>query len=65
VRLPEIEKTLKTIDGTARRITTGLVFAVLLAGGVALRIVGDELGNVLLIVSALPLVHAIGLFRFK
>jgi predicted unusual protein kinase regulating ubiquinone biosynthesis (AarF/ABC1/UbiB family) len=65
VRLPEIEKTLKTIDGTARRITTGLVFAVLLAGGVALRIVGDELGNVLLIVSALPLLHAIGLFRFK
>lgn len=65
VRLPEIEKTLRTIDGTARRITTGLVFAVLLAGGVALRIVGDELGNVLLIVSALPLLHAIGLFRFK
>lgn len=65
VRLPEVEKALRRIDGSARRITTSIIFAVLVLGGIALRIAGDELGNWLLIFSAPFLIHASGLFRWK
>jgi predicted unusual protein kinase regulating ubiquinone biosynthesis (AarF/ABC1/UbiB family) len=65
VRLPEVEKGLRRIDGSARRITSSIIFAVLLLSGVALRIANDELGNWLLLSSAPFLLHASGLFRWK
>jgi hypothetical protein len=65
MRLPEVEKSLRRIDGSARRITSALIFAVLLLGGVALRISNDELGTWLLIASAPFALHASGLFRLK
>ncbi len=65
IRIPEVEKSLRRIDGSARRITSAIIFAVLLLGGVALRIYGDDLGNLLLVASAPFLLHATGLFRFK
>jgi predicted unusual protein kinase regulating ubiquinone biosynthesis (AarF/ABC1/UbiB family) len=65
VRLPEVEKSIRRLDGSTRRTTSAVIFAALLIGGIALRVSGDDLGNLLLIVSAVPLVHALGLFRFK
>jgi predicted unusual protein kinase regulating ubiquinone biosynthesis (AarF/ABC1/UbiB family) len=63
LRIPEVEKGLRRIDGSARRITAGIIFAVLFIGGVALRISGDDLGNYLLLGSAPVALYALGLFR--
>lgn len=63
VRSPEVEARLRKLDGSARRIASAIVFAALLAAGITLRIAGDELGNVFLIASTLPLSHSLGLFR--
>jgi predicted unusual protein kinase regulating ubiquinone biosynthesis (AarF/ABC1/UbiB family) len=65
VRSPEIEKGLRRIDSSVRRVTSGLLFVALFGGGIALRLAGDELGGWLLLASALPAVHAIGLFRIR
>ena len=65
LRIPEVEKGLRRIDGSARRITSAILFAVLMLGGVALRISGDSLGNVLLIASIPFAVHAVGFFRLR
>ncbi len=63
IRIPEVEKGLRRIDGSARRITSAIIFAVLLLGGVALRIYGDPFGNALLLASAPFAIHAVGFFR--
>jgi predicted unusual protein kinase regulating ubiquinone biosynthesis (AarF/ABC1/UbiB family) len=65
MRLPEVEKRLRRIDGSARRITSSIIFSILLASGVALRISQDELGNWLILTSSPFLLHASGLFRWK
>ena len=65
IRLPEVEKAVRRLDGSTRRTTSAVIFASLLLGGIALRMTGDSLGNLLLIVSTVPLIHALGLFRFK
>lgn len=65
IRIPEVEKSLRRLDGSARRITSAIIFAVLLFGGVALRIYGDNIGNVLLIGSVPFLIHASGFLRIK
>lgn len=65
VRSPEIEKGLRRIDSSVRRVTSGLMFVALFGGGIALRLAGDELGGWLLLASAVPAVHAIGLFRIR
>ncbi len=65
MRLPEVEKGLRRIDGSARRITSSIIFSILLASGVALRISQDELGNWLILSSSPFLLHASGLFRWK
>ena len=65
VRSPEIEKALRRIDGSVRRTTSALIFIALFGAGVALRIVGDELGTWMLGASVLPLIHALGLFRLR
>lgn len=63
VRLPEVEKGLRRLDGSTRRVTASLIGCVLFAGGIALRLSGDSLGDLLMVSSALPLLYAIGLFR--
>ncbi len=62
---PEIEKGLRRIDGSVRRTTSALIFVALFGAGIALRIVGDDLGTWMLAASALPLIHALGLFRLR
>jgi predicted unusual protein kinase regulating ubiquinone biosynthesis (AarF/ABC1/UbiB family) len=65
IRLPEVEKAVRRLDGSTRRTTSAVIFAALLLGGIALRVTGDSLGNLILIASAVPLLHALGLFRLK
>lgn len=63
VRVPEMEKGIKRLDRSTRRISFAIVAAALIVGGVALRISGDGLGVVLL-AAAVPIgLHALGLFR--
>jgi predicted unusual protein kinase regulating ubiquinone biosynthesis (AarF/ABC1/UbiB family) len=65
IRSPEVEKSLRRIDSSARRIASAMIFAALFGSGIALRMTGDELGGWLLLASAVPLVHAAGLFRLR
>jgi predicted unusual protein kinase regulating ubiquinone biosynthesis (AarF/ABC1/UbiB family) len=65
IRLPEVEKAVRRLDGSTRRTTSAVIFAALLLGGIGLRVTGDSLGNLMLIVSAVPLIHALGLFRLR
>lgn len=63
VRLPEVEKAVRRLNGSTQRLAVALLATALFAGGIALRINGDELGN-LLLVGSIPLaLYAIGLFR--
>lgn len=65
IRVPEVEKGLGRIDGSARRITSSILFSVLLIGGVALRIYGDDIGTILMVASVPFLIHATGFLRLK
>jgi predicted unusual protein kinase regulating ubiquinone biosynthesis (AarF/ABC1/UbiB family) len=65
MRLPEVEKSIRRLDGSVRRVASALVFAGLLASGVALRLNHDSLGDLLLIGSVPALLHAIGFLRIK
>jgi predicted unusual protein kinase regulating ubiquinone biosynthesis (AarF/ABC1/UbiB family) len=64
-RNPELEKRVSKTDRSLRSLTSGLVFGALLFAGITLRQSGDPLGDWLLVGSALPLVHALGLFRIR
>jgi len=63
VRLPELEKRVRRLDGSTRRVSAAILTAALIVGGSLLRIAGDELGNVLLIASIPLALHALGMFR--
>ena len=63
VRLPELEKSVRRFNGTTQRLSVAVLTAAIFAGGIALRVSGDELGNVLLLVSVPFALYAIGLFR--
>lgn len=63
VRLPEVEKNVRRLNGTVQRLSVAVLTAAIFAGGVALRISGDELGNLLLLGSIPSALYAIGLFR--
>ena len=63
LRLPELEKRVRRLGGSTRRLSAALLAGALIVGGILLRISGDDLGNVLLI-SSIPLaLHALGMFR--
>ena len=64
-RSPETEKRLRILDSSVRRLTSAVIFATLLGTGLYLRNLGDDLGFVLLGLSAVPLVYALGLFRSR
>jgi hypothetical protein len=65
VRSPEVEKGIRRVDGSIRRATSAVIFAVLFGSAIALRLADDELSVWLFAISALPMVHALGLFRLK
>jgi predicted unusual protein kinase regulating ubiquinone biosynthesis (AarF/ABC1/UbiB family) len=64
IRNPELERRTRSVDSSIRRATSSVLFLALLIGGI---VVGDRdqtLGYVLLGVSTLPLIHALGIGRF-
>jgi predicted unusual protein kinase regulating ubiquinone biosynthesis (AarF/ABC1/UbiB family) len=59
VRNPEVERRLRSLEQTGRRIVSAVLFAALLLGGILLRETDRVLGTVLMWASVLPLVHAV------
>ena len=59
VRNPLVERRLASLDRTGRRVVSAVLFAALLVGGIILRRDDAVFGTVLMISSALPLLHAL------
>ncbi len=54
-----LERRIDRLEGVARRVVSAVLFAALLIGGAVLVAVHPALGTTLMIVSAIPLLHAI------
>jgi predicted unusual protein kinase regulating ubiquinone biosynthesis (AarF/ABC1/UbiB family) len=63
VRNPELERRVRVLDSSVRRTTSALIFATLLITGVLLLDRNEQLGYTMMIVSALPMLHALGIGR--
>jgi predicted unusual protein kinase regulating ubiquinone biosynthesis (AarF/ABC1/UbiB family) len=59
IEIPGVDRRLHALERLAQRAVSAVVFAGLLLGGIFLRPSDPILGNVLMIVSALPLLHAL------
>ena len=59
VQNPRLERRLAGLERTTRRVVSAVLFAALFIGGVVLRGQDAVFGTVLMIVSALPLLHAL------
>ena len=64
-RNPELEQRVKRADRSLRSLSSAIIFGALLFAGLTLRQSGDPLANWLLVVSGVPLVHALGIFRIR
>jgi predicted unusual protein kinase regulating ubiquinone biosynthesis (AarF/ABC1/UbiB family) len=58
-RNPELEKRVEGLERAGRRVVSALVFAALLVAGAVLRADDAVFGTVLMIASAVPLLHAL------
>ena len=59
VRTPQLDRRVASLERTARRLISAVLFAALLIGGILLRREDAVLGTVIIAVSALPLLHAL------
>ncbi|CAN5626179.1 AarF/ABC1/UbiB kinase family protein [soil metagenome] len=59
VQTPALDRRIRSLDRTGRRIVSAILFAALLIGGILLRPDDVVLGTVFMGVSALPLLHAL------
>ncbi len=59
VQNPRLERRMASLERATRRIVSAILFAALLIGGILLRPSDGVLGTVLMISSALPLLHAL------
>lgn len=59
VTVPSVERRLNRLDATVRRVVSAVLFAGLLIAGAVVRPDDSVLGSVLMIGSALPLLHAL------
>lgn len=64
-RNPELEQRVKRADRSLRSLSSAIIFGALLFAGLTLRQSDDPLGNWLLAVSAVPMIHALGIFRIR
>ncbi|MEY4322075.1 MAG: hypothetical protein RL167_803 [Actinomycetota bacterium] len=64
IRNPELERRVRSLDASVRRITSGLVFASLLFAGILLLDRNETLSYWFIGISSLPLIHALGIGRF-
>jgi predicted unusual protein kinase regulating ubiquinone biosynthesis (AarF/ABC1/UbiB family) len=63
IRNPELETRIRVLDSSIRRATSAVVFATLLIAGIILLDRNEQLGYTLMIVSAAPMLHALGIGR--
>jgi predicted unusual protein kinase regulating ubiquinone biosynthesis (AarF/ABC1/UbiB family) len=63
IRNPELERRTRGVDSSIRRATSSVLFLALLIGGIVVGERDQALSYVLLGVSALPLIHALGIGR--
>jgi predicted unusual protein kinase regulating ubiquinone biosynthesis (AarF/ABC1/UbiB family) len=59
VQNPRLERRMRALDRTGRRVVSAVLFAALLIAGVLLRAQDVVLGTVMMASSALPLLHAL------
>jgi len=59
VQVPRVERRLRELERTGRRLISVVLFATLFIGGILLRADDVVFGTVLMAVSALPLLHAL------
>jgi len=59
VQTPRLERRLGSIERTGRRVISAVLFAALFVGGILLRIEDAVFGTIVLVVSVLPLLHAL------
>ena len=64
-RNPELEKRIRVLDASVRRITSSIVFVGLLVSGILLGQQDSSMGTTLIVISVVPLVHAIGPWRIR
>lgn len=65
IRNPELESRVRILDSSTRRTTSSVLFSALLIGGVLLFDRNQTMATILFVVSALPLIHALGIGRIK
>ncbi|GAA3753541.1 AarF/ABC1/UbiB kinase family protein [Microbacterium kribbense] len=58
-QVPSMDRRLRRLERSARRVVSAVLFAGLLIGGIVLRPADPVFGTVLMTVSALPLLHAL------
>ena len=59
VQNPRLERRIGSLERTARRVISAVLFAALFVGGIILRADDVVFGTVLMAISALPLLHAL------
>ncbi|MEV1130309.1 AarF/UbiB family protein [Agromyces sp. NPDC049794] len=59
VETPRLDQRLRRLERTGRRVVSAILFAGLLIGGILLRPADMVFGNVLMVASAAPLLHAL------
>jgi len=59
VQTPRLDRRLGVLERTARQLISAILFAALLIGGIVLRSDDVVFGTVLMVLSALPLLHAL------
>ena len=59
VQTPKLDRRLDSLERTARRVASAVIFAALLIGGILLRDRDAVFGTVLMIASVLPLLHTL------
>ncbi len=64
-RNPELEQRVKRADRSVRSLSAAVIFGTLLFAGISLRQSSDPLGDWLLLLSLVPLIHALGIFRIR
>ncbi|MGN6325488.1 ABC1 kinase family protein [Pseudolysinimonas sp.] len=65
VKVPDVERGLRSMQRTIGRLVSAIVFAALLFAGVLARPADDVLGWILIAVSAVPLLHVIVTWRMR
>jgi predicted unusual protein kinase regulating ubiquinone biosynthesis (AarF/ABC1/UbiB family) len=65
IRNPELERRIRVLDGSIRRVTSAIIFVGLLVAGILLGQNDSNLGTALIAVSSVPLIHALGFWRIR